>query len=65
MCIHVCIYVTEAFANDFWKLGRKVFGFCVQGNRAIAEIQFADYIYPALDQVKVTIFVVQVSIFFI
>jgi hypothetical protein len=25
---------------------------CLQGNRAIAEIQFADYIYPAFDQVK-------------
>lgn len=24
----------------------------VQDNRAIAEIQFADYIYPAFDQVK-------------
>ncbi len=27
---------------------------CEQGNRAIAEIQFADYIYPAIDQVRPT-----------
>jgi pyruvate/2-oxoglutarate/acetoin dehydrogenase E1 component len=27
-------------------------GLASMGNRAIAEIQFADYIYPAFDQVK-------------
>ncbi len=32
-------------------------GLAIAGSTAIAEIQFADYIYPAFDQVSIIIFI--------
>lgn len=44
------IFQCTASGNRLLTIGIFDYCFISQGNRAIAEIQFADYIYPAFDQ---------------